>query len=161
MRKDRSETSKTWFMTAESLGRQLKEKFWKHQFLTSECFYFKWVSVSNWLTEHTYVGIYSYYIYDTKYAKSLSHVWVFATSWTVAHQAPLSMGFSRQEYWSELPYPPPRDLLTQELNPYLLQLPHCRQLLHLWATREAPYGKEYIYYFSYCFSLWFITVDWI
>ena len=33
---------------------------------------------------------------------SLSRVWLFATSWTVAHQAPLSMGFFRQEYWSEL-----------------------------------------------------------
>ena len=39
-----------------------------------------------------------------------SHVRLFATLWTVAHQAPLSMGFSRQEYWSGLPCPPPRDL---------------------------------------------------
>ena len=37
----------------------------------------------------------------------LSHVWLFATPWTVACQAPLSMGFSRQEYWSELPFPIP------------------------------------------------------
>ena len=37
--------------------------------------------------------------------KSLSHVWLLATSWTVAHQAPPSMGFSRQEYWSEVPLP--------------------------------------------------------
>ena len=40
----------------------------------------------------------------------LSHVQFFATPWTVAHQAPLSMGFSRQEYWSGLPWPPPGDL---------------------------------------------------
>ena len=39
--------------------------------------------------------------------KSLSHVWLFATSWTAAHQAPLSMGFSRQEYWSGVPLPSP------------------------------------------------------
>ena len=39
--------------------------------------------------------------------KSLSRVWLFATPWTVAHQAPLSMGFSRQEYWSGLPFPSP------------------------------------------------------
>ena len=39
--------------------------------------------------------------------KSLSRVWLFATLWTVAHQAPPSMGFSRQEYWSELPFPSP------------------------------------------------------
>ena len=39
-----------------------------------------------------------------------SHVRLFAIPWTVAHQAPLSMGFSRQEYWSGLPFPPPGDL---------------------------------------------------
>ena len=44
------------------------------------------------------------------YAKSLSCVLLFETPWTVAHQAPLSMGVSRQEYWSGLPCPPSRDL---------------------------------------------------
>ena len=44
------------------------------------------------------------------HAKSLSYVQLCETVWTVAHQAPLSMGFSRQEYWSELPWPPPGDL---------------------------------------------------
>ena len=39
--------------------------------------------------------------------KLLSHVWLFATLWTAAYQAPLSMGFSRQQYWSELPLPSP------------------------------------------------------
>ena len=42
--------------------------------------------------------------------KSVSRVRLFATPWTVAHQAPLSMGFSRQEYWSGLPFPSPGDL---------------------------------------------------
>ena len=40
----------------------------------------------------------------------LSHVWFFVTPWTIVHQAPLSMGFSRQEYWSGLPFPSPWDL---------------------------------------------------
>ena len=40
----------------------------------------------------------------------LSHVRLFVTPWTVAHQAPLSMESSRQEYWSGLPCPPPGDL---------------------------------------------------
>src|SRR5574341_1234605 len=40
----------------------------------------------------------------------LSHVKLFATPWTVAHQDPLSLGFSRQEYWSGLPCPPPGNL---------------------------------------------------
>ena len=39
--------------------------------------------------------------------KSLSHVRLFATSWIVAYQAPRTMGFSRQEYWSGLPFPSP------------------------------------------------------
>ena len=39
--------------------------------------------------------------------KSLSRVWLFETPWTAAHQAPLPMGFSRQEYWSGVPVPSP------------------------------------------------------
>ena len=42
-----------------------------------------------------------------KKVKSLSHVRLFATPWTVAYQAPPSMGFPRQEYWSGLPFPSP------------------------------------------------------
>ena len=42
--------------------------------------------------------------------KSLSRVQLFATPWTVVYQAPLSMGFSRQECWSGLPFPSPEDL---------------------------------------------------
>ena len=42
--------------------------------------------------------------------KSLSHVWLFATPWTGAYQSPLSMGFSRQGYWSGLPFPSPEVL---------------------------------------------------
>ena len=41
----------------------------------------------------------------------------FVTPWTVAHQAPLSMGFPRQQYWSELPFPSPRGLLDLEIEP--------------------------------------------
>ena len=44
------------------------------------------------------------------HAQSLSHVWLFATPRTVGCQAPLSMGFSRQEYWSGLPFPSSNDL---------------------------------------------------
>ena len=49
--------------------------------------------------------------------KSLSHVRLFATSWTVAYQAPLSMGFSRQEYWSGLPFSSPGDLPYPGMEP--------------------------------------------
>ena len=52
----------------------------------------------------------------------------FLTPWTVASQAPLSMEFSRQEYWSGLPFPSPGDLPTQGLK---LGLLNCRQILYL------------------------------
>ena len=68
----------------------------------------------------------------------LSYIWFFETLWTVAHQAPLSMGFSRQEYWSGVPCPPPGDLPdpgiepASPLSPALqwdsLPLSHCRSL---------------------------------
>ena len=50
-------------------------------------------------------------------SESLSRVRLFATSWTVANQAPPSMGFSRQEYWSGLPFPSPADLLNPGIEP--------------------------------------------
>ena len=49
--------------------------------------------------------------------KSLSRVRLFATPWTIAHQAPQSMEFSRQEGWSELPFPSPGDLPNPGIEP--------------------------------------------
>ena len=51
------------------------------------------------------------------------HVGLFMTPWTVAHQAPLSRGFSRQEYWRGLPYPPPGDLPDPGIEPTSLRSP--------------------------------------
>ena len=49
--------------------------------------------------------------------KSLIRIPLFATPWTVAYQAPPSMGFSRQGYWSGLPLPSPEDLLDPRIEP--------------------------------------------
>ena len=49
--------------------------------------------------------------------KLLSHIRLFATPWTVAYQALLSMGFSRQEYWSGLPFPSPGDFPDPGIKP--------------------------------------------
>ena len=61
------------------------------------------------------------------HAQSLSHVQLFVTPWVVDRQPPLSMGFSRQEYWSGLLVPPPGDFPTQGSN---LSLLHCWQILY-------------------------------
>ena len=50
------------------------------------------------------------------HAKLLQCLGLFATPWTVAHQAPLSKRFSRQEYWSGVPFPPPGDLPDPGIN---------------------------------------------
>ena len=57
---------------------------------------------------------YSYVVLVGLVTKSCS---ILATPWTIAPQAPLSMGFSRQEYWSGLPLPSPRDLSYPRIEP--------------------------------------------
>ena len=57
------------------------------------------------------------------YALSLICIRLFVTSWAVARQAPLSMEFSRQEYWSGLPFPSPGDLLHPGTEPDSLMYP--------------------------------------
>ena len=54
---------------------------------------------------------------ERKKVKLLSRVQLCATLWTVAHEAPPSMGFSRQEYWSGLPFPSPGDLANPGIKP--------------------------------------------
>ena len=67
----------------------------------------------------------------------LSRVRLFLTPWTVARQAPLSMGFFRQEYWSGLPCPPPGDLPNPGVDPSLLHLLH----LQVGSLPTVPPGK--------------------
>ena len=88
----------------------------------------------------------------------LSHVPLFATLETVAHQAPLSMGFSRQEYWSGLPSPPPEDLPNPGIKPRSLL--HWRKILCHWASREAIYaGCEWVIVAQSSLTL-FDPMDW-
>ena len=58
-----------------------------------------------------------YFVQKWKW-KTLNHVRLFVTPWTVVRQAPLSMGFPRQEYWSGYPFPSPRDLPDSEIEPW-------------------------------------------
>ena len=60
------------------------------------------------------------FFFDLIIVLLLSPVQLFGTPWTIAHQVPLSMGFSWQEYWSGLSFPPLGVLPTQGLNPCLL-----------------------------------------
>ena len=69
-----------------------------------------------------------------------SHVQLFVTLWTVAHQAPLSMGFSRQEYWSGLPCSPPGDLPDTGIKPCFSCLLHWQVGSLLLVPPGKPHG---------------------
>ena len=100
-------------------------------------------------------------------AQMLSHVWFFVTPWTVAHQAPLSMEFSRQEYWSGLPFPSSRDLPNPGIKPTALESPALQveslllsrlfQLWCLWSicaevSHLPPCSRYWLYLYWYLIS---------
>ena len=68
----------------------------------------------------------------------LGQVRLFATLWTVESQAPLCMGFSQQEYWSGLPFPPPGNLLDPDIEPT------SPALTGRFFTTELPGHQSYI-----------------
>ena len=99
--------------------------------------------------------VFQLYIIHVYILSRFSSVQLFATPWTVACQAPLSMEFFRQEYWSGLPCPPPGDLPDQGWNPRLLCVLH----LQAGSLPLAPPGKPILYVyilFKIFFSIWFI-----
>ena len=72
-----------------------------------------------------------------------SHVQLFAILWTAVHQAPLSMRFSRQEYWSGLPFPPPGDLSNPGIAPACPMSPALAgRFFTPSATWEAHFAKQ-------------------
>ena len=83
--------------------------------------------------------------HSIKKCELLSHVRLFVTPWTRACQAPLSIAFLRQEYWSGLPFALQGIFSTQGSNPGLL---HCRQIFTIWATKETP-QRLHRFIFSY------------
>ena len=90
---------------------------------------------------------YSQWISSIYYLQLLSPVQLFETLWTVDHQDPLSIGFSRQEYWSGLPFPTPEDLPDPRIR--LMSRVSCiGRFLYLRATWEATSIHYYIINYS-------------
>ena len=76
-----------------------------------------WITVPIWFLHWLMSKIKSLTYIRACMLSRCSHVWLFETLWTIAHQAPLSKGFSRQECWSGLPSPPPGDLPHLRIEP--------------------------------------------
>ena len=82
---------------------------------------------------------------------SCSHVWLFVTPCTIAHQLPLSMGFSRQEYWSGLPFPSPGNLPDPGIEP--TSPAFARRFFTTEQLRKPCFGHTW-YYFLELFSFY-------
>ena len=88
------------------------------------------------------------------HAQSLSRVWLFGTLWTVGCQAPVSMGFPRQEYWSQLLFPSPRDLPDPGVEPVapassLALQANSLPLSHPGSPYSIGLAKMLIWFFPY------------
>ena len=92
----------------------------------------------------------------------LSHVQLFWAQWTIAHQASLSVGFSRQEYWSRLPFPPPGDFSDPGIEPVSLAFPALAGRFFTtsttWETQEVDYLTLILGKFSYIVDKFFTFV---
>ena len=80
--------------------------------------------------------------------KSLSRVWLFATPWTAAHQAPLSIGFSRQEYWSGLPLPSLEEVLAEGITNIGQYLLICYKFYMYWFILYSINVRRWLLLFS-------------
>ena len=76
--------------------------------------------------------------------RHFSHVQLCVTLWTIAHQAPLAMGFSGQEHWSGLPCPPPGDLPDPEVEPMSLMFPALSGVLFCFVLTKNSSGNQHL-----------------
>ena len=118
------------------------------------------ITIAPWLSKCSHNRLHFYFLKESvrwccRVLSGFSHVWLFATPGTTARQAPLSRGFSRQEYWRGLPCPPPGDLPNPEIEPMFYISCIGRQVLYHQHHLESPRW----YYWSLSFhSLFKIIV---
>ena len=97
---------------------------------------------------------------ERKKVKLLGRVWLFVNPWTIVHQAPPSMEFSRQEYWSWLPFPSPGDLPNARIEPGISHI--VGRCFTVWATRESHcgYNPQFIIVCIYSVVPWGGKITW-
>ena len=102
-----------------------------------------WITMPTWFLHWLMSKIKSLTYICACTLSRFSHVQLFETPWTIARQAPLTMGFSRQEYWSGLPSPPPGDLPTPGIEPASLSSSAVAgRFFTTSAIWEAPLAKQ-------------------
>ena len=104
---------------------------------------------------HTHIHTHTHTRMHLCMPSCFSCVWLFATPWTVARQAPLSMGFSRQEYWSGLLCPPPEDLPNPKSEAMFLMSPALAGVFFTTSTTWEVHIHMYMYIYMYSFNILF------
>ena len=135
-------TTTTYYPAIKLLGNYPKQLKTYNHTKTCSCMFITalfipaktWKQPSRWKKKLWYIQMMTY---CCAMLSCFSHVWLFMMLWTVAHQAPLSMEFSRQEYWSGLPCPPPEDLPNPGIEPISLASP----ALQAGSLPSEPPGK--------------------
>ena len=120
----------------------------------------RWIYFQRLTIEQLFLGILSVCV-----CCRFSLVWFFVTLWTVAHQTPLSMGFSRQEYWSGLPCPPPGDLPNPGIEPMSLRSPALAgkffSASSTWCVPKPVHGPCIFFCFSNILKVQWSKVGWL
>ena len=100
--------------------KQLSFRFLPFSVSAEICMYLRdpqTLGLGSYLKSSDFFRIISLFLCTTHKVKLLSRVWLFVTPWTIACQVASSMGFSKQEYWSGLPFPFPGDLTDPGIEP--------------------------------------------
>ena len=121
--------------------------FWNSEYLKLSCWFVYFLIIHCHLLSHTRKIRTVMYLVNWNSGQKLQeralcaqlliHVWLFATPWTIAHHAPLSMVFSKQESWSKLSFPSPGDLPDPGIKPTSLKCPALAGVLYHWEARKG------------------------
>ena len=123
-----------------------------------------WILVYGKMLALDFAKLYSYpqIVMKESEIELLSHVWLFATPWTVARQALLSMGFSKQEYWIGLPFPSPGDLPDRGIRtpPRDWTWVSCVAggFFIVWATGKVQGNHSVVCAFSSVITFWLLQI---
>ena len=138
-----------WCLAHNDISKSFVFSGNKNNTLSTRC-----CTSKSFLYMHTYTITHHMHVHVSACMLSRSSpVQLFVTLWTVAHQAPLSTEFSRQEYWKALPCPPPGDLLNTGIKSGLLCLLHRRWIFYRWALCTYIYIQKYIVFMLTNWSL--------
>ena len=112
----------------------------RHFLIVLNCSHSPWCSINAYSPHPVILPGLNLWCFSTALSYDILSVWLFATPWAVTHRTPLSTGLSRQEYWSRLPFSPPKNLPDSETEPRFPATPTLGRCI---LSTEPP-GKPHL-----------------